>query len=64
MLNEKVVMTQLVTAERRVLTRSLHKVPEVHKWFNLHKFEWMARSLGTYCEEIVREFYVSYITTL
>lgn len=33
------VMTQLVIVERRVLTRSLHKVPEVYKQFILQRFD-------------------------
>lgn len=54
MLNEKGVMTQLVTKERRVITRSLVIVPDVHKLFDLYKCGWMAQDLGTYNEEIVR----------
>lgn len=42
----------------------LHTVLEVHLLFNKHKFEWVARSLGSYSEEIVREFYTSYVVTL
>ncbi|KAG5576288.1 hypothetical protein H5410_056422 [Solanum commersonii] len=50
--------------ERRVLTVSLHTVPDIHQLFNLHKCDWMARDPGTYSEEIVREFYASYAAPL
>ncbi|KAG5596525.1 hypothetical protein H5410_037757, partial [Solanum commersonii] len=50
--------------ERRVLTGSLHTVPDIHRLFNLHKCDWMARDPGTYSEEIVWEFYASYAATL
>ena len=52
-LNEKMVMNRVVTLERRVLTRSHHKVPDVHSLFTFHRVKWMARSLGSYSEEIV-----------
>lgn len=38
MLNEKGVITRLVTMENLVITGSLHTFPEVHKLFNLHRF--------------------------
>lgn len=57
-------MKWLVTVELRVLTGSLDTVPEVHELFNLHKFEWMSRSLGSYSEEIVGDFYATYIANL
>lgn len=41
-LNERGVMTRLVTVERRILTGSLHTVPEVHRLFTRHKLEWMS----------------------
>ena len=64
LLNEKLVMTQLVIVDRRVLTRSLHIFADVHSLFTCHRLEWMARSLGSYREEVVREFYASYVMTL
>uniref|UniRef100_M1DVR0 Putative plant transposon protein domain-containing protein n=1 Tax=Solanum tuberosum TaxID=4113 RepID=M1DVR0_SOLTU len=64
MLNEKEKMVRLITEKRRVLTGSLHTIPEIHRLFNLHKCDWMAQSLGTYNEEIMREFYASYGATL
>uniref|UniRef100_M1DA23 Integrase core domain containing protein n=1 Tax=Solanum tuberosum TaxID=4113 RepID=M1DA23_SOLTU len=64
MINDKHKMARIVTEKRRVLTRSLHTVPDIHQLFNLHKCNWMARDLGTYSEEIVREFYASYAATL
>uniref|UniRef100_M1DU07 Integrase core domain containing protein n=1 Tax=Solanum tuberosum TaxID=4113 RepID=M1DU07_SOLTU len=57
-------MARLITEERRVLTGSLHTVPDIHRLFKLHKCDWMARDAGTYSEEIVREFYASYAATL
>uniref|UniRef100_M1DEV2 Integrase core domain containing protein n=1 Tax=Solanum tuberosum TaxID=4113 RepID=M1DEV2_SOLTU len=64
MINDKQKMARLITKERRVLTGSLHTVPDIQRLFNLHKCDWMARDPGTYSEEIVREFYTSYATTL
>uniref|UniRef100_M1DMJ6 Integrase core domain containing protein n=1 Tax=Solanum tuberosum TaxID=4113 RepID=M1DMJ6_SOLTU len=64
MKNGKEKMARLITEERRVLTGSLHTVPEIHHLFQRHKYEWMAREPGTYSEEIVREFYASYADTL
>ncbi len=64
MINDKEKMARIVTEERRVLTGSLHTVPDIHRLFNLHKCDWMARDPGTYSEEIVREFYASYAATL
>ncbi|KAG5579575.1 hypothetical protein H5410_050202 [Solanum commersonii] len=64
MVNDKQKMARLITEERRVLTGSLHTVPDIHRLFNLHKCDWMAREPGTYSEEIVREFYASYAATL
>lgn len=52
MLNEKGVMTQLVTVELQVRTGSLHTIPMVHRLFNLHKFDLMDQDLGSYNEEI------------
>ncbi|KAG5609706.1 hypothetical protein H5410_020987 [Solanum commersonii] len=34
--NEKQKMARLITEERRVLTGSLHTVPDIHRLFNLH----------------------------
>ena len=64
MINDKQKMARTITEERRVLTGSLHTVPEIHRLFNLHKCDWMARDPGTYSEEMVREFYASYAATL
>ncbi|KAG5598915.1 hypothetical protein H5410_030285 [Solanum commersonii] len=64
MVNDKQKMARLITEEWRVLTGSLHTVPDIHRLFNLHKCEWMAREPGTYSEEIVREFYAFYAATL
>uniref|UniRef100_M1DSH3 Integrase core domain containing protein n=1 Tax=Solanum tuberosum TaxID=4113 RepID=M1DSH3_SOLTU len=64
MINNKQKMARLITEERRVLTGSLHVVPDIHRLFNLQKCDWMARDPGMYSEEIVREFYASYAATL
>ncbi|KAG5596036.1 hypothetical protein H5410_037268 [Solanum commersonii] len=56
--------TPIVGELNRVLTGSLHTVPDIHRLFNLHKCDWIARDPGTYSEEIVREFYASYVATL
>uniref|UniRef100_M1DGE0 Integrase core domain containing protein n=1 Tax=Solanum tuberosum TaxID=4113 RepID=M1DGE0_SOLTU len=57
-------MARLITEECRVLTGSLHTIPDIHRLFQLHKCDWMARDLETYIEEIVWEFYASYAATL
>jgi len=64
MINDKQKMARLITEERRVLTGSLHTVPDIHRLFNFHRCDWMARDPGTYSEEMVREFYASYAATL
>uniref|UniRef100_M1DZA4 Integrase core domain containing protein n=1 Tax=Solanum tuberosum TaxID=4113 RepID=M1DZA4_SOLTU len=64
MLNEKEKMARLITDERKVLTGSLHTIPDIHRLFQHHKCEWMGKELGTYSEKIVREFYASYTATL
>ena len=63
-LNDKGVMTRTLTLEWRVLTGSLPTIPEIHNLFTRHRLEWTARPLGRYSEELVREFYASYIETL
>ena len=39
-------------------------MPEIHNLFIRHRLEWTARLLGRYSEELVREFYASYVATL
>ena len=39
-------------------------MPEIHKLFTRHRLEWTARPLRRYNEEMVREFYASYVATL
>ena len=63
-LNDNGVMTRTLTLERRVLIRSLPTMPEIHNLFTRHQLEWTARSLGRYSEELIREFYASYVATL
>ncbi|KAG5580891.1 hypothetical protein H5410_051518 [Solanum commersonii] len=64
MVNDKQKMARLITEECRVLTGSLHTVPDIDRLFNLHKCDWMARDPRTYSKEIVRVFYASYAATL
>ena len=63
-LNDKGVMTQTLTLERWVLMGSLSMMPEIHNLFTRHRLELTARPLGRYSEEMVREFYASYVATL
>ncbi|KAH0633261.1 hypothetical protein KY284_036047 [Solanum tuberosum] len=53
MLNDKDIIIRLITEERRVLMKSLHAIPDIHRLFEKHKCDWMARNPGTYSEEIV-----------
>ena len=57
-------MTRTLTLERRILTESLPTMIEIHNLFTRHRLEWTTRALGHYSEEIVREFYASYLATL
>ena len=63
-LNDKGVMTRSLTLERRVLTGSLPTMTEILNLYTRHRLEWTARLLGRYSEELVKEFYTSYVTTL
>lgn len=47
-LNDKGFMTYTLTAEQRVLTRSLHTVPAIHDLFTRHQLKWMSGSVGRY----------------
>lgn len=64
MFNVKGVITRWVIDKRQVLLGSLHAVLKVHSLLSRHKFELIAQNLGFYNEEIVREFYASYVATL
>ena len=57
-------MTRNLTLERQVLTGSLPTMADIHNLFTRHRLEWTARSLGRYIEELVQEFYASYVATL
>ena len=39
-------------------------MPEIHNLFSKHRLEWTASPLGRYSEEMVREFFASYVATL
>ena len=43
---------------------SLPTMPEIHNLFTRHRLEWTVHLLGHYSEELVREFYASYVATL
>ena len=43
---------------------SLPTMPEIHNLFTRHWLEWITRSLGRYSDELVCEFYASYVDTL
>ena len=45
-LTDKGVMTRTLTLERRVLTRSLLSMPEIHNLFTRIRLKWTARTLG------------------
>ena len=63
-LTDKGVMSRTLTLERRVLIGSLLTMPEIHNLFTRHCLEWTSRPFGRYSEEMVREFYASYVATL
>lgn len=56
----KMLKDEMVTMERRVLRGILHTIRYVHILFT-HILEWMAKSLGSYSDEIVKVFYASYV---
>lgn len=64
LLNDKLVMTRTLAVEWRVITDSLNTVPAIYTLFTRHELEWMAISEGPYNEEMVREFYISYVAAL
>ena len=43
---------------------SLMMMLEIHNLFTRHRLEWTARPLGRHSEELIREFYASYVGTL
>lgn len=58
-------MTRTLNVEWRVLTGSLQTVPAIHDLFlTLHQLELMARSVGRFNEEFVRDFYATAVATL
>ena len=63
-LYKKGVMTRTLTLERRVLTGSFPTIPKIHNLFTRYRLEWTAHSLDRYSEDLVREFYASYVATL
>uniref|UniRef100_M1D9G9 Integrase core domain containing protein n=1 Tax=Solanum tuberosum TaxID=4113 RepID=M1D9G9_SOLTU len=64
MLNENDKPARLITEEYRDLKDSLHTAPIIEWLFHKHRCKWMAQPQGTYNEEIVKEFYASYATTV
>uniref|UniRef100_M1DXY6 Integrase core domain containing protein n=1 Tax=Solanum tuberosum TaxID=4113 RepID=M1DXY6_SOLTU len=63
-LNENRKMATTITEERRVFTGSLHTVPAIEDMFKRQKCEWTPRNPGNLSEEMTREFYASYTTTV
>ena len=61
--NDKGIITQTLTLEWRVLRGSLPTMSSIHMLFTTHRLEWTARAVGHYREEMVREFYASYMAT-
>ena len=57
-------MNRTLTVEERVLIANLHTVYAIHDLFTRHQLEWIARCGGRYIEELVQEFYTSYVATL
>ena len=39
-------------------------MPEIHNLFTRHRLEWKAHPLGHYSEDLVQEFYASYVAIL
>ena len=64
MLNDKGVMTKTITVEQRLLTGIFPTMLSIHYVFTRHQLEFIARSVGLYNKEVVRELYVYYIETL
>ena len=62
-MNDKGGMSQTLTSERQDITGSLPTMPDFYDLFTSHQLEWIARSLGRYSEELVLEFYASYVAT-
>ena len=63
-LNDKGVMTRTLTLDSWVHTGILPTMPDIHNLFTRYRPEWTARFLGRYSEELVQEFYASYVATL
>ena len=57
-------MTRTLTLERQILMGSLPTMPKIYALFTRKRLEWMARDVGRYSEELVREFDTSYVATL
>lgn len=55
-LNDKAMMARLVTVERRVLTGSLHIVPNVQRLFTCHMLNKMGKSEGRKARRLFESF--------
>ena len=51
-LNDKGVITRLLTVKQIILIGRLHTILDVQRFFTHHRLEWMARSLGSYSDEM------------
>lgn len=63
-MNAKEKMVHTITEERKVVTESLHMVPNIHRLYQRYKYQWMARDVSIYSEDIMQEFYISNASTL
>ncbi|MCE3051518.1 hypothetical protein HAX54_050059, partial [Datura stramonium] len=45
-------------------SRPTNKVPELKRLFDGYNMYWMAKTLGKYSMDMVREFYANYYCTL
>ena len=59
--NDNGIMTQTLTLELQILMASLPTMTSIHELFTRNWLELMARDVGRYSEEMVREFYASYV---
>ena len=57
-------MNRTLILERRVVSGSLLTIQAIHAIFARHRLEWTAWNVGRYSEEMVQEFYATYVVTL
>uniref|UniRef100_M1DR53 Uncharacterized protein n=1 Tax=Solanum tuberosum TaxID=4113 RepID=M1DR53_SOLTU len=64
MMNENDKPGRLIIEEHPDLKDSVNTAPIIEDLFHKNSFKWMAQPQGTYNDEIVKEFYASYATTV